>query len=455
MCLAVLAAPLAAQPRPEPRPAAPEAVTAAPLPPVAVTDAPVLAGTDPDAEPWPARPFRAEGRPTPRPGPSPAPDMPGASGTGPDAEPLTAGTGTGDALAESAAGAAALPLDARPPPPRPATVPIAAAPEGAAAGVAAPDAPEGTTDSATGDPAPVPLETDTADGTAPVPLETDAPAPMPLATRPPAPRPASDGTPGTGAEGRAAGPADMALAPAADPADAPLAATAPPRAVAPAVGATAPPPPVRPVAPGPGKVPVAGPAPGLIEPEPAPPPGIVPYAPELRALCEDPGILGRAEDTILLNQRGCGIAAPVRVWQVQGLSVEPPALIDCPTALALSEWVRRGVKPALRETGGGAAGLIVATSYRCPSDPALPPAPLPLKHERGQALDIAAIALRDGTRLSVFGDWSSPARGPALRRAATAACDMFQTVLTPDEGADFRTHLHLSSADYAGAPYCR
>lgn len=234
-----------------------------------------------------------------------------------------------------------------------------------------------------------------------------------------------------------------------DPDSVPLAAAPPVAPVTPA--------PTGPAAPIRGKATATGAdAPGLVEPEPTPPGGVpgTPGTPDLRALCGNTGILGRAEEPIPTNTRGCGMSAPVRVFEVAGIRLDPPALIDCPTAIALNEWVRRGARPALRDLGGGLDSLRIGSSYACPVDLGPPEQRLHL-HTVGKAIDVSGFGLRDGSRISVFGGWDSAAWGAPLGNAAESACDIFAVVLSPAAEGGQRNAIHLDTGRFAAGPFCR
>ena len=75
----------------------------------------------------------------------------------------------------------------------------------------------------------------------------------------------------------------------------------------------------------------------------------------------------------------------------------------------------------------------------------------PSEHARANALDVAAVTLRDGRRVSVRADWGG--QGPAgepgarfLEAARRGGCRLFSNVLTPDYNAAHADHLHLDGA---------
>ena len=78
------------------------------------------------------------------------------------------------------------------------------------------------------------------------------------------------------------------------------------------------------------------------------------------------------------------------------------------------------------------------------------------EHATGNAVDIAAFVLADGTRVSVLSDWNgkAPDRVLFLRRVRDGACRAFSTVLSPEYNAAHRDHLHFDMAGRWGG-VCR
>ncbi|MGI8943710.1 MAG: extensin family protein [Qipengyuania sp.] len=66
------------------------------------------------------------------------------------------------------------------------------------------------------------------------------------------------------------------------------------------------------------------------------------------------------------------------------------------------------------------------------------------EHATGNALDITAFVLEDGTRISVLRDWNDGTdKQEFLRRVREGACRSFATVLSPDYNEAHRDHLHF------------
>lgn len=164
------------------------------------------------------------------------------------------------------------------------------------------------------------------------------------------------------------------------------------------------------------------------------------------SVCGDPAIRGEDIARITSKVRGCGIEEPVRVTMVDGIRLNSPATIDCPTARALRTWVDDGLRPAFR--GKEIVELRIAASYICRSRNNVRGAKIS-EHGRGRAVDVAGVVFSDGSEITVSDDY-----GPALRRAHKAACGIFSTTLGPGSDGYHEDHLHFDTANNRG-PYCR
>ncbi|CTQ48167.1 extensin-like domain-containing protein [Jannaschia donghaensis] len=150
----------------------------------------------------------------------------------------------------------------------------------------------------------------------------------------------------------------------------------------------------------------------------------------------------------------CGIPNPVRVTAVGGVALSRPTRMNCATAVALDDWVRQGVLPTVGRTGGGAVALQVAAGYSCRTRNSRAGAKLS-EHAKGNAIDISAITLANGERLTVLSDWGRGAKGRMLRTLWQRACGPFGTVLGPESDRYHRDHFHFDVAGYRSGPYCR
>jgi len=173
---------------------------------------------------------------------------------------------------------------------------------------------------------------------------------------------------------------------------------------------------------------------------------------EAGRLCGVAGIEGERIPEVT-GRGACGIQDPVSVTRVGGVELSRPTRMTCETAIALNDWVTRGATPILRGTGGGLAELRVAAGYVCKTRNSRSGARLS-EHAKGNAIDISAFVLRDGSRLTVGRDWRS-ANASTMRRLHGAACGPFGTVLGPESDRFHQRHFHFDVADYPNGPYCR
>lgn len=183
-------------------------------------------------------------------------------------------------------------------------------------------------------------------------------------------------------------------------------------------------------------------------------PGRVTQPGQRGALCGQRGMVGDVLEPIPGRINGCGISAPVRVREIDGIPLTQPATINCDAALALRDWLNDTVIPTVGRHGGGVASLRVIASYSCRTRNNQPGARLS-EHATGNAVDIAAVGLVNGSEISVLDDWGSGTEGRILRQLHSGACGTFGTVLGPNSDRYHRNHFHLDAASYRGGAYCR
>ncbi|SDI94688.1 extensin family protein [Aliiruegeria lutimaris] len=172
------------------------------------------------------------------------------------------------------------------------------------------------------------------------------------------------------------------------------------------------------------------------------------------SICGVNGIKGTVKASFGNPGRGCGIANPVRVTSIAGVTLSQPATIDCETAKALNNWVENGIKPAIGRKGGGVKELKVAAHYSCRNRNNRSGGRLS-EHAKGNAVDISAIRLNNGTELSVASDWRSRKWSKTMREIHRSACGPFGTVLGPNADRYHQDHFHVDTARYRSGSYCR
>ncbi|WP_349539871.1 extensin family protein [Sagittula sp. NFXS13] len=171
------------------------------------------------------------------------------------------------------------------------------------------------------------------------------------------------------------------------------------------------------------------------------------------SVCGDPSLIG--ETIGVVDGRGeCGMRNGIRLRAVDGVALSQPAAIRCETARQLKTWINTAARPAVGNEGGGVAELKVAASYACRTRNHKVGAKLS-EHSKGNAIDIAAVRLVDGTEMSVLRDWRSRTYGPMLKQMHKGACGTFGTTLGPGSDGFHEDHFHYDVADYRGGPYCK
>ena len=180
--------------------------------------------------------------------------------------------------------------------------------------------------------------------------------------------------------------------------------------------------------------------------------------PEVRvsggSVCGVKTIIGKPIKPIAGKIRGCGVANPVRITHVSGVKLSMPANVNCNTARALNTWVANSVKPTVGRLGGGVAGLKVVAHYSCRTRNNQPGAKIS-EHGRGNAVDIAAIQLKDGNSITVLNGWRTKNGGAILKKIHRDACGTFGTVLGPNSDRFHQDHFHFDVARHRGGAYCR
>lgn len=171
-------------------------------------------------------------------------------------------------------------------------------------------------------------------------------------------------------------------------------------------------------------------------------------------LCGDPGLEGSVSGFVPGEIEGCGIDGAVRLTSVHGVRLSQPATLDCRTARTLGDWVVQSATPEVGRMGGGLSGLRVAAHYACRTRNSQRGARIS-EHGKGRAIDISALQLRDGSEISVLGDWGQGPKGRVLRNVRRQACGPFGTVLGPGSDRFHHDHLHFDTARHRGGAYCR
>lgn len=130
-----------------------------------------------------------------------------------------------------------------------------------------------------------------------------------------------------------------------------------------------------------------------------------------------------------------------------GLLAPEAASMTCQTMLGYELWLRHAVQPAAQQLLGiPVARIEHLGTYNCRRIGSGATGDWS-EHATGNAIDIAAFVLADGTRVSVLDDWQGDgSKARFLHRVRNGACDSFATVLSPDYNAAHADHLHLDQA---------
>jgi hypothetical protein len=165
------------------------------------------------------------------------------------------------------------------------------------------------------------------------------------------------------------------------------------------------------------------------------------------SVCGVAGIQGETLAPITARTRGCGVPEPVRVTSVDGVRLSQAITVDCPTAIALNEWVRTAVKPTYGR--GQVVEVTIAAHYICRPRNNVRGAPIS-EHGRGKAVDVSGFVLKNGRSVTVAGDF-----GGKMRKAYKQACGIFGTTLGPGSDGYHEDHMHFDTASQRNGPYCR
>jgi len=140
---------------------------------------------------------------------------------------------------------------------------------------------------------------------------------------------------------------------------------------------------------------------------------------------------------------GCGYQAGVKVTD-SPITFTMPITATCQLAQAYAHFQTNVIQPAAHRFFGQKVKKIhVFGSYQCRSVNHKKGAKLS-RHARGDAIDIGAFYLQDGTRVSVLDHWrDKQAKGDFLRFLGKKACEIFDTVLTPDDDKYHQNHFHF------------
>jgi hypothetical protein len=146
----------------------------------------------------------------------------------------------------------------------------------------------------------------------------------------------------------------------------------------------------------------------------------------------------------------CGAADLVRLEGIvmpNGalVSMIPPAILRCPMAQAVAQWVQNDLGPASNGLKSPPVAITNAGSYECRGRNNDSNGKVS-EHGRANALDLGAIRLANGAVI----DLSNASAPPSFRQhLREAACRRFTTVLGPGSDPYHANHIHLDLIERA------
>jgi hypothetical protein len=141
---------------------------------------------------------------------------------------------------------------------------------------------------------------------------------------------------------------------------------------------------------------------------------------------------------------GCGGEDLVRLEAIvlpdkRQVSVKPAAILRCPMASAVADWIRTDIAPLAQNLGSTISDLDNFDSFECRGRNRVAGAQLS-EHGRANALDVRAFRFASGRSISLT-DRSVPRD---LRETVLhSVCARFSTVLGPGSDGYHEDHIHL------------
>ena len=151
---------------------------------------------------------------------------------------------------------------------------------------------------------------------------------------------------------------------------------------------------------------------------------------------------------------GCAVQNPVTLSTLGNrIKLAPPALLDCPMALAAVSFMNDiAARSAKRDLGSDLVAIGQASGYVCRPRHGVTKLS---EHAYGNALDIAGFGLADGRKVDVRAG-APEAEAKFLDAVRKAACGPFKTVLGPGSDADHALHFHFDlEPRRSGSAFCQ
>jgi hypothetical protein len=125
------------------------------------------------------------------------------------------------------------------------------------------------------------------------------------------------------------------------------------------------------------------------------------------------------------------------------VAIKPAAILRCPMAAAIADWVRSDMAPLAEKLGTALSDLDNFDSFECRGRNRVAGAKLS-EHGRANALDVRALKFANGQSLSL-----TDRAAPRAQREAVlqSVCARFTTVLGPGSDWYHEDHIHLDLAE--------
>jgi len=186
----------------------------------------------------------------------------------------------------------------------------------------------------------------------------------------------------------------------------------------------------------------------------APPPILDPDAACLKDLGDSHVLFERQPPTA---EGVCKVVNPVKIRGDAQLSWNQPGMVSCAMARTIERFETQVVQPAAQKLfGQKVVRLIHMGTYNCRTMRTETSVAAAAdgqggskggrlsEHARGQAIDVGAFELADGTVISVKKDWRGAGkRSEFLQEVARTSCEYFNVVLSPNHNRLHQDHLHL------------
>jgi len=124
------------------------------------------------------------------------------------------------------------------------------------------------------------------------------------------------------------------------------------------------------------------------------------------------------------------------------VSVKPAAILRCPMASAIAEWIRTDMAPLAASLGSVISDLDNFDSFECRGRNRIVGAMLS-EHGKANALDVRAIKLANGQSIGLTDRTMSR---DVRERVLHSVCSRFSTVLGPGSDWYHEDHIHLDLA---------